>query len=695
MKTKFLYPCLALLAATAALAVPVDAAADTCSVPPSGALSLADSRDSYYLDRWCSSQTSINLLWNGLSLDADLWDGNWGFNNVCDPQLFLPRLLNAAYNLTKVQEISQHFGQNNAPARRLWWKFVKEREDDGYEPQCCNDEPGLNATHYCCATSTSLCVTWAYKIGAAVRSSTLVHEATHEDIGHVDDDDCDNGGSCDSIYGVYNANTSQINYLYDAVSAYQIEAVNGQQQRKVTRYTSNGGAEMCSYIALWNDAERKGGIDQISYRLNNNFAAGSVFPKYGDVDDVNDAYGSTWSCANCDPNQYSFSLSKIGQNKACNEVANTGNIGVNAANRALCSAFNGKIAKASGAAGYQTIANEFHLSTKGCMGYSESDLHAYCDAQQATAKNVSEIDPYNILANNGFMEEFDCVADYCRDGFQDAWTSHANEPTWDDPLGCLDALCGDDTTCRRRFLVYKADPSKFNPDHCTEVLLDCIEASPGLIQREGASWRTDMGPGARLEATDLACHATYQACRIQETVAARMASMVLIERWGLPGPGPVEDLRNNPRVNPVDDAFRRELQDLFARQKVLGETRFTAELTALMRHPEAIAATFDASPATFTALFGTQGFEQIVGPQLHRVSPSRAAVEKLPAAKAMLGKFDQARASSTKLGTAQVRKTLQNASLKLTPAQFDSVVKALKQATTPTQIEAALAKAGK
>ena len=121
MKTTILYPSLALLAAAAALALPVDAAAETCSVPPSGAMSLSDSRDDIYVGRWCSNQSTINSLWNGLSLDADLWDEGWGYDNVCDPQLFLPRLLNAAFNVTKVQEISRHFGENNAPARRLWW----------------------------------------------------------------------------------------------------------------------------------------------------------------------------------------------------------------------------------------------------------------------------------------------------------------------------------------------------------------------------------------------------------------------------------------------------------------------------------------------------------------------------------------------------------------------------------------------
>ncbi len=694
MKTTILYPSLALLAAAAAVVLmPTEAAAESCSVPPSGAMSLADSRDDVFLSRWCSDQSKIDMLWNGLSLDDDLWDEGWGYENVCDPQLFLPRLLNAAYNVTKVQEISRYFGEDNAPARRLWWDHIKAREGDGYEPKCCNDEPGLNAAHFSGGLSTNLCVKWAYKIGAAVRSSTLVHEATHEDVGHVGDDECSNGASCDTYYGDYNANTLQINYLYDAISAYQTETVNGKPQRKVTRFTT-GGAEMCAYIPLWTDSERKGGVDQISYRINNNFAAGSVFPKYSDADNVDDAYGASWTCANCDVGKYTFSLANLGKNKACNEIANKANAGVNAANRALCTGFNGKIAKAPGAGAYQTLANELYLTTKPCLGYNPADLDAYCSSQQAAAKTVNELDPYGILASNGFQEELDCAADYCRDRFDNAWTSHANEPTWDDPLGCLDLLCDDDTECRRRFLVYKADPAKYHPDHCTDVLLDCVEASPQAAQRSPQLWSNGLSPALRTAAVSATCQSSYQFCREMEEVAQRVAAIVLIERWTLPGPGPIEDLRTNPRVNPVDQAFRQALLALGARLKAgLAEAQFTAELAELMRTPEAMAATFDAGPATFAALFGQKDFSAIVGPQLARVSPSLAAVDKVPAAKALLPKLDAARASYTKLGAQQLQKTLQDASRKLSPAQFEGLVKSLQQAKSPAEVDASLAKA--
>ena len=204
-----------------------------------------------------------------------------------------------------------------------------------------------------------------------------------------------------------------------------------------------------------------------------------------------------------------------------------------------------------------------------------------------------------------------------------------------------------------------------------------------------------MTPALRLDAVNASCQSSYKLCLATEEMARRVAAMVLIERWGPPGPGPVEDLRTNPRVNPVDQSFRREFMALAARQKAgLGEAQFTAELAALMRHPEAIAATFDASPATFAALFGQEGFTAIVGPQLARVSPSFAAAEQIPAAKALLATLNKHRASFTKLGAAQVQKTLQAASLKLTPEQFAGVLSGLNQASTPAEVEAALAKAG-
>ena len=83
-----------------------------------------------------------------------------------------------------------------------------------------------------------------------------------------------------------------------------------------------------------------------------------------------------------------------------------------------------------------------------------------------------------------------------------------------------------------------------------------------------------------------------------------------------------------------------------------------------------------------------------VGPQLARVTPSLAAAEKLPGAKALLNKLDQSRANLNKRSPAEVQKTLQDASRKLTPVQFEGMVKALNEATTPAQVEAALAKAG-
>ena len=76
------------------------------------------------------------------------------------------------------------------------------------------------------------------------------------------------------------------------------------------------------------------------------------------------------------------------------------------------------------------------------------------------------------------------------------------------------------------------------------------------------------------------------------------------------------------------------------------------------------------------------------------MTPSLAAAEKLPGAKALLTKLDQSRANLNKRSPAEVQKTLQDASRKLTPVQFEGMVKALNEATTPAQVEVALAKAG-
>ena len=527
-------------------------------------------------------------------------------------------MFNAGLIVREVQEIAQHFPEPNSPnAGHKWYDFVHDKEDDGYEPKCCNDNLTASgcclwATHYCCNTSTDLCLAWGFNRSAADRSSTLVHEATHEDEGHIDDDDCPNGGSCDTYYGAYNANTMQINYLYDAAAAYLIETVNNVKQRKVNIFEASG-KQMCSYVPLLEESDRDTLLADIKDRLDSNFESGSVFPNYVDAAGVDAVKGTPWDCANCKTSDYTFSPQTFGTNKACNEITNKLNISVNQANRAACSAFNAKVGTASGAAAYGQIKNELNSATVGkCKPCSTVDTNAYCAARKASAANVSELDPYGMLSSCGYSNESDCVRSYCQEKFQPSWASHAGDPTWDDPRGCLDAICGADPTCRKRFLNYGGDPYFYDPDACTETLLVCYEQKGLKIPGDPRE-----GP-VRGEIPE--CADKYQLCRMIEAVKRKVMGMLLVKKWIHPS-DPV--IRENPWEYSAEEVFRNRLTEVKARldKNTLTQVQFEAEIEALMAHPESMAAAFSLEPGFFVQLFGHERFERLTGPSIRTAKP--------------------------------------------------------------------------
>jgi hypothetical protein len=613
------------------------AVAEQCNVPPSAALPLSATKDAKYRNQWCNDG-DVATLWSGLSLDHDLWDEGWGFDDVCNLNTMLSRLFSAGFIVRQVQSLAPHFAKVRAPygspynIGHLWWDFVKANEDDGYEPRCCNAKNGscgmgggcLWATHYCCATSTDLCVAWGFIRGAADRSSTLVHEATHEDVGHIGDDECANGGSCDTYYGAYNANTMQINYLYDSVSVYRMSG--GKPQ--VSQFSQNG-TNMCKFIPFLEDDERATNLADIKDRLDSNFQSGSVFPEYFDVASVDAAYGSPWECKKCNPQDYTFSSATFGTNKACNEITNHDNAGVNAANRATCQAFNGKISSAPSADEYaQIYYSELYGKLKSCLYADPDDVDGYCEERKDAANHVSQIDPKGFLASAGYMYEEECVAEFCEEKFQDSWTSHAADPNWDDPLGCLDLLCGNDADCRRRYLTYKGVPAMYDPDHCTEGLLECYESKGATLPVKGevSAQNPSQEPDPELKP----CHDAYDLCRVLEELKRKLAAYKLIEVWEAPGPGPVEKLKANPWQNPAPEAFKQALLALQAKIKSgMPEDRARHELDRLMSHPESMAALYHYDAQTFVDLFGKERFRGLVGPSIQRFQPQALNASKL------------------------------------------------------------------
>ena len=77
-------------------------------------------------------------------------------------------------------------------------------------------------------------------------------------------------------------------------------------------------------------------------------------------------------------------------------------------------------------------------------------------------------------------------------------------------------------------------------------------------QRSPQLWSNGLSPALRTAAVSATCQSSYQFCREMEEVAQRVAAIVLIERWTLPGPGPIEDLRTNARFVRITNAGLRE-----------------------------------------------------------------------------------------------------------------------------------------
>jgi hypothetical protein len=571
----------------AAMMIPVLALAETCTVPPMGSLTLEESRDSVWRAKWCGNKSMIDTLWNGLALTetGDLWDEGWGYEDVCNDWLFLPRLLNAGFIVREVQKIAKHFGE-------------------------------IHEEHYCCATSTDLCVKWGYKRAAAPRSSTLVHEATHEDVRHIDEDECTpSSNSCDTFYGDYNANTMQINYIYDAISAYKVETVNNVVQRKVAQY-KDGSKEMCKYIPLLHDTERGQMLGEIQDKLDSKFAYGSVFANYGAVATIDAVYGTPWECKSCKLSDYTFSPGD--NNKACNEVMNPANAGVNASMRNACTAFSQNISTSPGVEAYVAIYADFYSKTTNkCLPYDQAALDQYCENQQKNAATVDDLDPYGWLSSNGYNEEFNCAANFCQEKFQDSWTTHAGDPNWDDPLGCLDLLCGDDAKCRKRYLTYKGDADYYQPSYCFDVLLTCYE-DHGAVYRPNASVTT---------VALMACKDQYQLCKKLEALKQTFLGLVLTKKWAVPGPGPVEKFKGTPWANPVAQAFQAKMMQL--KEKGLSEQELDREIQGLMAQPESIAALYQFDAPGFVALFGRDRYRTIVGPSISRMKPRTFRMKEL------------------------------------------------------------------
>ena len=703
LSRKFFFPALIVL-----FLMPVLAQAESCDTPPepvgSGRPAVVDpalSGDNAYLPRWCNDPI-VGRLWRGLSLDEDLWNEGWGYHDACNVDRFLARLFGAAWLVREHQRIAKVFGGS------YWWDWLRPLEDDGYEPKCSNDRPGLNATHFSGGfgelLSTNLTVKWAYRMALAPRSSTLIHEATHAYEGHIDDGECPNEFSCDDSYGRNNANTNQINYMEELLRTYDVEPiqtgleafvlVNDQDiQRRVTSFVDTSGNNMCQFIPLVDDTNRTRLISEADRRLRKNFRdLAPVFP-YSTPADVDSRHNVPWQCDHCDRGEYTYNIDTWGQNRACNETVNSANIERNRHNRQVCDDFNTRILHAPGRQHYSTAVNWRNSELDFCAsGGNHTDLRRYCASEQASAGHVRDIDERGFFTEFGFNDGVRCVREWCQTNFNDSWIAHSEDRNYSDPLGCVDAICADDATCRHRFLRYRGDPrfyGQFGVGRCANQYLSCIEEGGEEFNLEEWPEHIRQDDGASI--VEGACKVEYDNCRFWTGVHNRMLAYLMrfkLKRISLIPPVMVANIANE-RINVMRQlpqgsqaAFSAEMARL--EQQVVAAKGLSSsaleELNTFMSYPESRYALFRELPQAYVALYGKKGQEAIVGPKVKSTRGGLPKAGDLDAeGKMLLQELEREKVDRKENSYRSMLEIMKRAALKMSPSEFAFAVNQLSQ----------------
>lgn len=613
MKTHALFVALLLVAALSAPA----AASPGCSLPPSGAWSTGATKngtfDARYVGKWSPNQTVIDLLWGGLDCEQGDWDDGWGYEAVWNLNLPLSRLLNAAWLVRTVQTHAKHYGKwhqvSGIPADKYrkgyWWDFVDQHGEDEWEPTCDDDDAVASYGYVPFDWFYTLHISGAYRYPAPNRASTLVHETTHEDVGHIDEDACSPpSGSCDSSYGTYNSNTMQINYLIDAATTFKTTFGSDGATHEVVKT-----GDSCALIPFFSDVERE--VMQSRAEAVGKRFQGSAFIPYWEIDDAMD--DSVWECKNCNTGDWTFDPNKC-QQKACNQVLNPANAGINESNKGACSKYNGAVAASDSADDVANAKAALTASTKGCLLPGASYAKAYCDAQIAKATVATDIDKCGWLdtANGPNMGTLECVARFCEQKYLESegvgWET-------DDPYGCLDVLCeeggcGDEGTkeeCVFGYNLVQGDPEHFVPscgvNGCTGRLVHCVyEALQAGTWSEG-----DPYPSK--------CTLDQQLC----IITSRLAGLVAVSLIPEFDPGPLhESLDHSWVTNPAAGLFDYMTQLSAASTSGAFLDAVAIGMTAA---PERAALLYNLSPSKMAWLYGSEAFVPVAGPGVAWVKP--------------------------------------------------------------------------
>ncbi|GMV41566.1 MAG: hypothetical protein AMXMBFR64_32820 [Myxococcales bacterium] len=611
LKTRLLLLALALWPATVA-------AQPSCMLPPSNAWSSAATNggtfDATYVTQW-EGTSLFDTLFTGLRCDEDDWDEGWGFEDPGDLGLMLSRLMNAAFIVRMVQGYTST-GSLDLPVSDLpeefkkgrWWDFVSDYGTDEWEPTCSTDS--TNASY-------NQVVDWyyllfpagAYRYEAVNRAGTMVHETTHEDVGHIDEKYCTPPTkSCDHQYGEYNSNTMHINFLLDGL---------------VSRRSSGGklmvakvDSSTCTYVDMFSEVEQVAMLARAN-GVNARFM-GSVFLPGWLIDQRKAA--DTWTCESCAPSKWNFIPSQCNQT-ACNEVLNPANKTINEGNKSACIGYNGSVT--SDPATLAEAKAKLDAATKSCQKPTLEAATAYCTAQMDKAQTVADIDACGWLdtTNVAPMDKLTCVQLFCKHWYQET----AGEG-WgaSDPYGCLDYLCqggecsedGAPDRCIFGFKLAEGDPANYTPScqlgGCHDAVIDCV-----MPLEAAGTWQL----GDPIPAD---CKLKKDLCEL----ATRLAAMVLTSVEPTVDPGPLKWLFDYADITTPAQSYFDYAEKLLGG----GLTPTSAYALGLAKSPERVALLYGQAPEAAVWMLGAENLTPIAGPSAGVVTGKAIVAQDLPPA---------------------------------------------------------------
>ncbi len=638
---------------------------------------------------WCTNQVHINNMWYGLRLDwrADYWWSIWqADSNYCNPYNGLTRLFNAAWFMLAIQWYRDNDTLPQVVTR--WWDdFIIAKADDSYAYTCTDDYVARNYV----GGDTYLSIpVWLTDV-VAKRSGTLVHEAVHHD-GPSHDYEIDWGFTdiegnpvppyqADLAYGLYNSYSYTVYFLMQAIDTFLKDAESNRLI--IQEYDGN----RCGFIPFLNqfsfDDSRARALDVLEHKFLCSPLTGYVgTDRCEEVEDeiwrwfeaweflrwygTYGYEGGRWPCEEvCNTADYRLPDGKY----ACDEEINDANASVNLYNQIECSITLSNLPEYPTLdeirAARENFANEKQVCTN---VVSDKYLEGYCSRLIRVAASVDDLealytlddDPNVIIPDYAFEE---CVARFCQERYDQEWKADARDACyeWDDPLGCLDELCGrlvmalgdpdaqenyfNTVQCRRHYVEFGGSVEGYfdrleSMGKCEGLYTDCINDQAfdewleartngecslddflkALYQRYALKFLDDIDYDigyddfvAHMKSTDLPytslgeCEAIKLLCeQTKEFNAGILSKFVAAEKFPSPGSPVMQSAKYLDRVT-------KQLADNLALPDASGLT--AAEALKQITQPENLHALSKlvGSRDAFFAVLGAKGFEKVFG----------------------------------------------------------------------------------